>query len=82
MEHEPKYDDWISRRRAVEPSRELTDRICAAVEARDLDRQRLPRLADRMNASRLARWAACAAGLLLGSLPFFLAACVSLSSAL
>ena len=72
MADEPMYDEWIANRRAVEPSRELTDRVMAAVEERDVQRKRYVRLADRMNESRPARWAACLASLLVGSLPFVL----------
>ena len=74
MADEPMYDEWIANRRAAEPSRELTDRVMAAVEERDVQRKRYVRLADRMNESRPARWAACLAALLVGSLPFLLVA--------
>jgi hypothetical protein len=72
MADEPMYDEWIANRRATEPSRELTDRVMAAVEERDTQRKRYVRLADRMNESRPARWAACLAALLVGSLPFLI----------
>ena len=74
MYDEPMYDEWIANRRAVEPSRELTDRVMAAVDARDGQRKHFVRLADRMNESRPARWAACLAALLVGSLPFLFVA--------
>ena len=74
MADEPMYDQWIANRRAAEPSRELTDRVMAAVEERDVQRKRYVRLADRMNESRPARWAACLAAVLVGSLPFLLVA--------
>ena len=74
MADEPMYDEWIANRRAAEPSRELTDRVMAAVEERDVQRKRYVRLADRMNESRPARWAACLAALLVGSLPFLIVA--------
>ena len=74
MTDEPMYDEWIANRRAAEPSRELTDRVMAAVEERDVQRKRYVRLADRMNESRAARWAACLAASLVGSLPFLLVA--------
>ncbi len=77
MADEPMYDEWIANRRAVEPSRELTDRVMAAVEERDVQRKRYVRLADRMNESRPARWAACLAALLVGSLPFLFVAYVA-----
>ena len=70
MADEPMYDEWIANRRAAEPSRELTDRVMAAVEDRAVRHKRYVRLADRMNESRPARWAACLAALLVGSLPF------------
>ena len=74
MADEPMYDEWIANRRVAEPSRELTDRVMAAVEQRDVQRKRYVRLADRMNESRPARWAACLAALLVGSLPFLFVA--------
>ncbi len=77
MADEPMYDEWIANRRAAEPSRELTDRVMAAVEERDVQRKRYVRLADRMNESRPARWAACLAAMLVGSLPFLFTAYVA-----
>ncbi len=77
MADEPMYDEWIANRRAAKPSRELTDRVMAAVEERDVQRKRYVRLADRMNESRPARWAACLAALLVGSLPFLFVAYVA-----
>jgi len=77
MADEPMYDEWIANRRAAKPSRELTDRVMAAVEERDVQRERYVRLADRMNESRPARWAACLAALLVGSLPFLFVAYVA-----
>ena len=77
MTDEPMYDEWIANRRAVEPSRELTDRVMAAVEGRVVHRKRCVRLADRMNESRSARWAACLAAILAGSLPFLCVAYVA-----
>lgn len=77
MADEPMYDEWIANRRAAEPSSELTDRVMAAVEERDMQRKHYVRLADRMNESRPARWAACLAALLVGSLPFLFVAHVA-----
>lgn len=74
MADEPMYDEWIANRRAAEPSRELTDRVMAAVEERDVQREFYVRLPDRMNESRPARWAACLAAVLVGSLPFLIIA--------
>jgi hypothetical protein len=79
MAVEPMYDEWIANRRAAKPSPELTDRVMAAVEERDVQRKRYVRLADRMNESRPARWAACLAALLVGSLPFLFVAYVAQS---
>ena len=81
MDNEPMYDEWIANRRSAEPSRDLTDRLMAAVEKRaPQDRvQHKPyvRLIDRINQSRPARWAACLAALLVGSLPFLVVAIVA-----
>ena len=77
MADEPMYDEWIANRRAAEPSRELTDRVMAAVEEQDVQRKRYVRLADRMNESRPARWTACLAALLVGGLPFLFVAYVA-----
>ena len=77
MTDEPMYNEWIAQRRAVEPSRESTDRVVAAVEGRVAPRKRDVRLAVRVSHSRLARWAACLAALLVGSLPFLFLAYVA-----
>lgn len=77
MSHEPLYDEWIADRRAAEPSPGLTDRVMAAVEERGVPRKRAVRLASRMNESRPARWAACLAALLVGSLPLLFVAYVA-----
>ena len=72
MADEPLYDEWIANRRAAKPSRDLIDRVMAAVKERELIGLRQVRLADRINDSRPAQWAACVAALLVGSLPFLL----------
>ena len=81
MADEPMYDEWIANRRAAKPSRELTDRVMAAVQERPMQhavqRERYVRLADRMNESRPARWAACLAALVVGILPFLIVAYVA-----
>ena len=77
MTDEPMYDEWIANRRAGEPSRELTDRVMAAVEERATQREHYVRLADRMNQSRPTRWAACLAASLVGGLPFLYLAYVA-----
>lgn len=70
MTDEPMYDQWIANRRTGEPSPALIDRVMAEVEERDEQRQHYVRLARQMNESRSARWAACLAAVLVGSLPF------------
>ena len=74
MAEEPMYDEWLADRRAAKPSCDLTDRVMATVEERNVQRKHYVRLADRLNDSRPARWAACLAALLVGSLPFLLVA--------
>ena len=58
----------------AQPSGDLTDRVMAAVEDRDLQSAPYVQLADRLNESRSAQWAACLAALVVGSLPFLLVA--------
>jgi hypothetical protein len=77
MPNKPIYDQWIACRRAAEPSRDLTDRVMAAIEERDAQRKHYVRLADRINESQPARWAACLAAMLVGSLPFLFVAHVA-----
>ena len=77
MTDEQIYDDWIAKRRAVEPSHELGDRVMAAVEEQDVRRDPHVRLADHMNNSLMARCAACLAASLVGSLPFLFVAYVA-----
>lgn len=55
------------------PPHELTDRVMVAVEEREVQVKSV-RLADRLNESRTARWAACTAALLVGSLPLLFVA--------
>lgn len=80
---EPVYGDWLASRRAVEPSRDLPDRVMAAVEDRDVHckedagREGYVRLVQRMDSSRSARCAACLAAVLVGSLPFLFVADVT-----
>lgn len=69
MNDEPMYDDWIAKRQSVEPSRQLADRVMAAIEEQRAQHSFQVRLADRMNHSLPARCAACLASLLVGSLP-------------
>jgi hypothetical protein len=74
MADEPTYDEWIANLRDAESSRGLTDRVMAAVEEREVQRKRCVRLADRINKSRPACWAACLVALLVGSLPLLFVA--------
>ena len=74
------YEDWLASRRAAEPSRDLPDRVMAAVEdcdfhrKEDAGREGYVRLAQRMDSALLARCAACLAAVLVGSLPFLFVA--------
>jgi hypothetical protein len=77
MADEQMYDEWIASRQAAAPSGDLIDRVMAAVEEQGVQREHCVRLADRMNESRPARWAACLAASLVGSLPFLLVADVA-----
>ena len=77
MADESMYDAWIAHRRDAEPSGDLTDRVMVAVHEREVQPICCVRFADRMNESRLARWAACLASVLVGSLPFLLVAYVA-----
>ena len=77
MPNKPIYDEWIASRRAAEPSSDLTDRVMAAIEERNTLRKHYVRLADRINESQPARWAACVAAMLVGSLPFLYVAHVA-----
>lgn len=77
MANESIYNEWIASRRTAEPSQTFTDQVMAAVAARDPQDQRSARLADRINESRSARWAACLTAMLIGSLPFLLVAHVA-----
>ena len=73
MNEDPMYDEWLANRRAVTAPHELTDRVMVAVEEREVQVKSV-RLADRLNESRTARWAACTAALLVGSLPLLFVA--------
>lgn len=69
MTDEPINEEWIARHRDVDPPRDLTDRVMAAVEKRA--QQKCPaRFSDRLKNSPPARWAACLSALLIGCLPF------------
>ena len=74
---DPVYDKWLASRRTAEPSIDLTGRVMAAIRKRGAPTGYVG-LADRMNQSPL-RWGACAAALLVGSLPFFFVAYVAQS---
>lgn len=77
MANKPMYDEWIAHRRVAARSRDLTDRVMAAVEKQDMQRSQREervRLVDRMNASPPARIAVCLAALLVGCFPFLLVA--------
>lgn len=74
MTDEPVYDEWLAQRRKDKPSDDFVDRVMAAVDNKVVRHVRYVRLADRMNESRPARWAACLAASLVGSLPFWIVA--------
>ena len=76
-ENDPVYNEWRAARRAVEPSPELTDRVMAAVTDRHARPERTAGITHQINNSRLARWTACSAAMLVGSLPFLLVAYVA-----
>ncbi len=77
MTDEPMYDEWVADRQSAKPSCDLTDRVMAAVNERDVHRAPHVRLADRVNESGPARWAACLAASLVGGLPFLYVAYVA-----
>lgn len=74
MVNERWYDEWIARRRTIDPSSDLANRVMAALEGHSAQQDSYVRLAHRMNESRIVRWAACLASFLVGSLPFLLVA--------
>ena len=71
------YEEWLADRRSALPSPDLAERLMEAVEQRATRRIGAVRLADRMNESKLARFAACTTALAVGSLPFFFVAYVA-----
>ena len=75
----PMYDDWLDQRRAIDSSGELADRVMAAVREAENRRQQslLLWIAVRIESSRLARYTACLAALLVGSSPFLYMAYVA-----
>lgn len=77
MSDDPIYAQWIERRRSATPSPDLADRVMAVLESEEGQPRLSVRLASRIDGSRLVRWAACVAALLLGCLPFLFVAIVA-----
>ena len=86
MTHEPidqsPYDDWLASRKAISPSTDLAERVMASLQdshKESSDNPTLLRLVDRIEHSLPARLAACACGLMIGSVPFLFLAYVAQS---
>jgi hypothetical protein len=72
MAEDRDYEEWLEQRRSISPPCELADRIMSSVSDRETTRRVswLICVAIWVEKSRLARYAACAAALLIGSTPF------------
>ena len=72
MSDGPMYDEWIDGRRSIDSPDELTARVMAEVQEVESQRKKflLLRLAQWVESSRLARYTACLAALMVGSTPF------------
>ena len=66
------YLAWIEQRRAAAPPEELPDRVMQLVMDMPTSEKQVVvlRIASWMDRSRVARFAACAAAMLIGSTPF------------
>jgi hypothetical protein len=66
------YQAWIEQRRAAAPPDELPDRVMRLVMELQSQQQQVfaRRLASWIERSRWARYAACGAAMLIGSMPF------------
>ena len=66
------YLAWIEQRRAAAPRDELPDRVMQLVREEQTREEQVValRIASWMDRSRVARFAACAAAMLIGSTPF------------
>ncbi len=77
------YEKWLAERRGVSPPATLADQIMSQVA--EVERQRRGlwwlRVVQRIERSRVARWAVCGGALAVGCLPFvFLARVAQLVS--
>jgi hypothetical protein len=79
MTDEQDYDSWLENRRSLRPPGELADRIMSALSRRETARRvsSLLRVGLWIESSRLTRYAACTAALLVGSMPFLFLAHVA-----
>ncbi|MCA9121773.1 MAG: hypothetical protein H6822_07210 [Planctomycetaceae bacterium] len=79
MPDDSDYEGWLNHRRSMSPSSELLGRIMSAVSHRETARRvsLLIRIGLWVEQSRVARCAACAAALLVGSMPFLFLAHVA-----
>jgi len=73
------YDEWLEQRRSIGPPCELVDQIMSLVSDRETTRRVswLICVGLWVEKSRLARYAACAVALLIGSAPFLFLARVA-----
>ena len=66
------YEKWLAKRREVSPPATLADQIMSQVA--ELERLRRDlwwlRMVQRIEQSRVARWAVCGGALAIGCLPF------------
>jgi hypothetical protein len=73
------YEQWLAKRRNVSPPASLVDQIMSQVA--NLERRRRDIwwffLIQRIEHSRVARWAVCGGALAVGGLPFFFLAYVA-----
>ena len=71
MTHQP-YEQWLAECREVAPPVKLADQIMSQVA--NMERQRRDiwwlRVVQRIEQSRVARWAVCGGALVIGCLPF------------
>jgi len=78
MNHDP-YEQWLTERRSVSPSPELSNQVMSRVVELEQQRQAVwwLRLVQQIEHSRACRWAVCSGALAIGALPFVFLAYVS-----
>ena len=66
------YQQWLQQRRAAAPPDDMPDRVMRSVTEVQVRQQQFiaVRLAICIERSRLARYSACGAAMLIGSMPF------------